>query len=133
MGGGGGGPLAIVQINTFRVGEEALAACFVTYSTHRGVLSAFRFDAPLRAHYDLLPHALFKFALTKTINIMSTVGPLSEQWALRSRPGCPPPPPPPHVYALKASSIIGLPRYIAVKHGCLRLDTRFIIRQYSTA
>ena len=31
-GGGGGRPLAIVQINTFRVGGKALAACFVTYS-----------------------------------------------------------------------------------------------------
>ena len=49
--GGGGVPLAKVQINTFQVGDEVLIAPFVTYSTHQGVLSAFRFNAPLQAHY----------------------------------------------------------------------------------
>ena len=43
-GGGGGGP-SCDQSNTFRV-------CFVTYSIHQGALSAFRFDAPLGAHYN---------------------------------------------------------------------------------
>ena len=48
---GGGGALANTSrglaINTFQVGDETLAACFVTYSIHQGVLSAFHFSRAL--------------------------------------------------------------------------------------
>ena len=79
-----------LAINTFRVGDETLAACFVTYSIHQSVLSAFCFDAPLRAHYNSLPRRYFLIKTIKHEIIMSTAGPSksSGPWA----PGRPPPP-----------------------------------------
>ena len=46
-----------------------VADCFVTYSIHQGVLSAFRFDASLRAHYNSQLRRYFLTCLTKSNKI----------------------------------------------------------------